>query len=106
MDIMVSLGPASWDEEIISALVRLGVNAFRFPFAKETPNNHVAWCRIIRSVATRENRKVLLFADLPGGKPRLNNQAAIEITNTRQYLVRTQHDADELDWDFVLEPSL
>lgn len=102
-DIMVTLGPASYDESMIRAFLDLGVDQFRFPFAKETPALHMKWSAVVKSFAERLGRRVLLFADLPGGKPRLNNTVPIEIDVDREYVVRLDNTCTTTAIDFGIE---
>ena len=74
MDVMVTLGPASWDRDVLDALLRLKIRVVRFPFAKETPKIHATHHAEVRAAARRIGADVETLADLPGGKPRLDNE--------------------------------
>lgn len=105
MDIITTIGPTSWSEDVIKAHISLGVMCIRFPFAKETPEEHVERCKIVKRIAAELGTVIFTMADLPGGKPRLNNPSPLEISAHRQYRIALSTQKAE-GTDFHLEPSL
>jgi len=79
LDIIATVGPSCWSDEILQSLIDNGVRCFRFPFSKETPEIHNGNCRRIRLLARDSQAAVLTMADLPGGKPRLSNNLPIKV---------------------------
>ncbi len=105
MDLIATIGPSSWDREVIAAHLRLGVKCIRFPFSKLRPDDHVARCRLVRDIADALGVGVLTMADIPGGKPRLNANGPVDVESGRPYRIalgRARCDAD----DFWLDPGL
>jgi pyruvate kinase len=105
MDIITTIGPSSWTEEIIKAHLRLGVICIRFPFAKETPEEHVERCKMVKRIATELGRDIFTMADLPGGKPRLSNLLPLEISSQKEYRIALSEKRGK-NVDFYLDPSL
>lgn len=70
--ILSTLGPASFDEAVLSDLLS-AVDGVRFNFSHSTVDEHVEKARAIRS----EDRNVTCLADLPGGKYRLRDEQPI-----------------------------
>src|SRR4051794_37066418 len=87
MNIVTTIGPASWEPAVVRQFLQLGVHCVRFPFAKETPEAHSARAAQIRELSRNEGIPVLLMADLPGGKPRLTNPEPLGVTSDRQYRI-------------------
>lgn len=105
MDIVTTIGPASWDRPIVAVFLELGVRCIRFPFSKLRPDIHLANCAMVRDVARDLGVSVLTMADLPGGKPRLNSRAPLEVEPARTYQVAFQQ-AGAGASEFWIEPEL
>lgn len=105
MDIITTIGPTSWSEDVVKAHISLGVKCIRFPFAKETPDEHVERCRMVKRLARELNTDIFTMVDLPGGKPRLNNSLPLNISAEKQYRIALSRQGSE-GVDFYLEPSL
>jgi pyruvate kinase len=104
MDIVTTIGPASWDRTIVGAFFQLGVRCIRFPFSKLRPDVHLTNCAMVREVARELGIPVLAMADLPGGKPRLNSTAPLRVEPPRLYRIALQ--AGTAGSDLWLEPEL
>lgn len=85
MDILITLGPASWAPDTLRALLEEGVSKIRFPFAKETPEIHAEHHAMVRQIAKESGRLVDTIADLPGSVPRLSNDVPIDVNLTESY---------------------
>jgi pyruvate kinase len=105
MDIVTTIGPASWDRTIVGVFLQHGVRCIRFPFSKLRPDVHVANCAMVRDVARGLGLPVLAMADLPGGKPRLNSAGPLSVEPARAYWIARQQ-AGAAGSDFWLEPEL
>ena len=68
--IVATVGPASWSEETLSAMLREGVDAFRFNFSHADYERFELVARFLRSRET-QLRPVTLIADLQGPVVRL-----------------------------------
>lgn len=102
IDIITTIGPSSWTEDVIRAQLLEGVTCIRFPLAKETPELHLQRAGLIRQIASELSVSVELMADLPGGKPRLTNAVPVTVLANRQYKISLIQDA--YDYDFSVEP--
>jgi pyruvate kinase len=68
--IVATLGPASDDDARLDALMRAGVDVFRFNFSHGTHDTHAASYARVRAAADRAGRTVGLLQDLSGPKIR------------------------------------
>src|SRR5690606_23041987 len=73
--ILATIGPASESPDVISAMLAVGVDAFRLNFSHGTRADHEALCRRIREVAEAEGRDVTILQDLSGPKIRTGKVA-------------------------------
>lgn len=105
MDIVTTVGPASWSNEMLKSFIQLGVHLFRFPFAQETPADHILRCNLVKTIANDLGKHVEAMADLPGGKPRLNNPKSRFVTSDRAYSIAVTNNS-EAGADFGLFPTL
>jgi pyruvate kinase len=105
VDVLATIGPASWDREVVAAWLRLGVTGIRFPFSKLQPRDHLARCRAVRDVADDLGAHVETIADLPGGKPRLNALGPVHVESGQAYAVTIDPSAHPVG-DFWVEPAL
>jgi pyruvate kinase len=103
VDIIVTVGPRSWSGDMLRALIAEGVRTFRFPYSKETPEHHARVHERLRAAAAESAVEVRAWADLPGGKPRLDNTEAREIVASRTYRIALWGDAAA---DFRVEPPM
>jgi pyruvate kinase len=78
--IVATLGPASSSEEMLSALIRAGVNVVRLNFSHGTADDHRARVELLRRVAHDMGQTVGIMADLQGPKIRIGKFADGPIT--------------------------
>jgi pyruvate kinase len=71
--IVCTLGPASWSEERIEALIRAGMDVARVNFSHGELERHAITIARVRSAATRLGKPVAILGDLQGPKIRLGN---------------------------------
>ena len=69
--IIATVGPASWDEEILAQLIDAGVDVFRLNFSHADRDRHARSIESIRAAAQRAGREVAVLGDLPGPKLRI-----------------------------------
>jgi pyruvate kinase len=69
--IVATIGPASESPEMLSRLIRAGLNVARLNFSHGDFSNHAEVIRRIREAAGAIGRRVAIMADLPGPKMRL-----------------------------------
>src|SRR5688572_14681156 len=69
--IVATVGPASRSPEMLSELIRAGVDVFRINMAHGNPDQHAATVRDIRHAGAEIGRHVGILVDLAGPKIRL-----------------------------------
>jgi len=69
--IIVSIGPASSSEEVLSKMVALGVSGFRVNFAHGSRETWSRYASLVRSVESSSGRYVSLIGDIVGPSLRL-----------------------------------
>ncbi len=73
--IVCTIGPASESEEIISQMIRVGMNVARINFSHGDFESHRKVMENIRSAARSTGKRVAIMADLPGPKMRIGQLA-------------------------------
>jgi pyruvate kinase len=69
--IIATVGPASWDDEILAQLIEAGVDVFRLNFSHSDRDRHARTIKSIRAAAERAGSEVAVLGDLPGPKLRI-----------------------------------
>ena len=69
--IVATLGPASESPEMLTRLIRAGMDVARLNFSHGNPSKHAEIIPRIRDAARETGRRVAIMADLPGPKLRL-----------------------------------
>ncbi|QPO13322.1 hypothetical protein IT893_07395 [Thalassospira sp. A40-3] len=91
-----TIGPASWSEVCIRAMLANGLNLVRFPMSKETPSKHLENLRTVQVISSEFEGKVSTLADLPGGKPRLQNNEPIQICGNEMWCISLREEDEDL----------
>src|SRR4051812_749920 len=78
--IVVTLGPATSDPEVLERMIRAGVDVVRLNFSHGTAQYHVERARQVRECAQRAGREVAIMADLQGPKIRVGKFAEGRVT--------------------------
>jgi len=69
--IIATVGPASWDEDVLAALIEAGADVFRLNFSHADRERHARTIDSIRAAAQRLGREIAVLGDLPGPKLRI-----------------------------------
>ncbi|HET7052988.1 MAG TPA: pyruvate kinase [Solirubrobacterales bacterium] len=69
--IIATVGPASWDEEVLLGLIEAGADVFRLNFSHADRERHARTIESIRAAAESAGREVAVLGDLPGPKLRI-----------------------------------
>ncbi|HEX6229383.1 MAG TPA: pyruvate kinase [Solirubrobacterales bacterium] len=69
--IIATVGPASWDPEVLEELIEAGTDVFRLNFSHSDRDRHARTIEAIRSASERLGREVAVLGDLPGAKLRI-----------------------------------
>ena len=73
--IVATLGPASFDEEVLRQLITSGVDVFRLNFSHGTHESHRAALETVRSLCLELDRPVGILQDLCGPKIRVGKMS-------------------------------
>ena len=74
--IVCTIGPASADPQILSQLIKGGMNVARLNFSHGTPQDHLQALKHIRKLSAELGRTVAILQDLPGPKLRIGRFAS------------------------------
>jgi pyruvate kinase len=106
--IIATVGPASWDVEVLGQLIDAGADVFRLNFSHADRDRHARTMESIRDAASQAGREVAVLADLPGPKLRvgeLRDDVAELETGTHVKLTPQAVEGDEetipVDWPGV-----
>jgi pyruvate kinase len=69
--IVATIGPASSDPEILTRMIRAGVNVVRLNFSHGKAQDHIDRAEMVRKAAAECGREVAIMADLQGPKIRI-----------------------------------
>lgn len=69
--IIATVGPASWDRDVLTQLIEAGTDVFRLNFSHADRERHARTIESIRAAAERAGREVAVLGDLPGPKLRI-----------------------------------
>jgi len=69
--IVATIGPASSDPEILTRMIRAGVNVVRLNFSHGKAQDHIDRAELVRKAAAECGREVAIMADLQGPKIRI-----------------------------------
>ncbi len=79
--IVATIGPASQDREVLTRLIRAGMDVARLNFSHGTHETHAAQIQLIRELSEELNKPITILQDLQGPKLRVGNLpgGAVEI---------------------------
>jgi pyruvate kinase len=69
--IIATIGPATWDMDILARLIEAGADVLRLNFSHADRERHTRTIEAIRSAAAQVGREVAILGDLPGPKLRV-----------------------------------
>ena len=69
--IIATIGPASWDNDVLEGLIAAGADVLRLNFSHADRDRHARTIESIREAAGRAGREVAILGDLPGPKLRI-----------------------------------
>jgi pyruvate kinase len=69
--IIATVGPASWDEDVLVRMIEAGADVLRLNFSHADRERHTRTVASIRAGAERAGREVAILGDLPGPKLRI-----------------------------------
>lgn len=92
--IIATLGPASHTPEIITQMMRSGMDAVRLNFSHGSYQDHAALIAMVRQAALTLNKHVAIIQDLQGPKIRLGTlpETSVEINDAQTIIFDTGRD--------------
>ena len=69
--IIATVGPATWDEDVLARLIEAGADVLRLNFSHADRERHARTVGSVRAAAERAGREVAILGDLPGPKLRI-----------------------------------
>jgi pyruvate kinase len=69
--IIATIGPATWDGDVLTRLIEAGADVLRLNFSHADRERHARTIESIREAAERVGREVAILGDLPGPKLRV-----------------------------------
>lgn len=77
--IIATYGPSIWNDDVLRDVIAAGARSFRFSLSKHSLEETVAHAALVRKLAKEQQMAVQLFLDLPGGKPRMENDGGLDL---------------------------
>lgn len=94
--IVATIGPKSYDEDILRGMIRAGMNVARINFSHGDHKTHAKAIADIRRIAEEEGAVVAILGDLQGPKIRLGKFEPIKIMPGDKLTLTLREDADPL----------
>ena len=101
VQIISTIGPASGNEKIILEMIKNGMSVARLNFSWGSHSEHYAYIQMIRAVAGKLKKKVLIIQDLSG--PRISKNGGHCFDGVNKYILTKK---DLLDLDFAKEHEI
>ena len=101
--IVATLGPASSTSEVITELVKAGVDTFRLNFSHGTIEEHLERARQVRAASAASGTEVALMGDLQGPKIRIRGfrNGSIQIAAGDPLVLDCEMDSQDGNQDAV-----
>lgn len=87
--IIATLGPASASPEVITALVKAGIDLFRINFSHATRQEYRQWTQWVRQISHKVERTVGILGDLQGPKIRIGKfkTGSVKLQDGSQFIL-------------------
>lgn len=95
LDIICTIGPATFDAAVLARMIDTGVSRFRLPFSKEPAETQRIRVEVIHEAA--KGRPVTIIMDLPGSKIRLDNLSPVAVDAGQRYRINFSSSATSRD---------
>lgn len=101
--IVTTLGPATDNPDVLSALIAAGANTVRLNFSHGVAEDHVKRAALVRELASKQNRYVAILGDLQGPKIRVAKfkQGSVELNQGQTFILDAEHPKDQGDESIV-----
>jgi pyruvate kinase len=97
--IVCTIGPASWEQPVLEQMIQAGMNIARINLAHGGFDSHRESIANVRAAAHALDKRVAIFADLPGPKMRIDQLAEDQIVLKRgqQFILQTKETVGDLE---------
>lgn len=103
--IVCTIGPSTWDPEMLEKIAHAGMNVARLNFSHGAPEEKGAQIKDLRAISKKISKPIAILADMPGPKLRLGKFEGIrEIKKGDTVQFSLNPVADELPMQFDLSP--
>ena len=106
--IVATIGPATYDKKILSAIIAEGVNVCRLNFSHGSHEEYLKVIKLVRELNEKKGRHTAILADLQGPKLRLGDvkNGEVEILTGDQITLTSEAIVGDSKRAFVSYPSL
>lgn len=97
--IVTTLGPATDNPDVLSALIAAGANTVRLNFSHGSSEDHIARANLVREIAAKQGRYVAILGDLQGPKIRVARfkEGSAQLTQGQMFVLDASLDKDSGD---------
>ncbi|MCC5878772.1 MAG: pyruvate kinase [Idiomarina sp.] len=101
--IVTTLGPATDNPDVLSALIAAGANTVRLNFSHGVAEDHIKRAALVRELASKQNRYVAILGDLQGPKIRVAKfkHGSVELSQGQAFILDAEHPKDDGDDSIV-----
>ncbi|MBA3987570.1 MAG: pyruvate kinase [Idiomarina sp.] len=101
--IVTTLGPATDNPEVLSALIAAGANTVRLNFSHGVAQDHIDRANLVRELAAKQGRYVAILGDLQGPKIRVSRftDGAVVLRRGDSFVLDAEHDKQAGNSDIV-----
>lgn len=101
--IVTTLGPATDNPDVLSALIAAGANTVRLNFSHGVAEDHVKRANLVRELAAKQNCYVAILGDLQGPKIRVAKfiDGSVELVEGQTFILDAEHDKNAGNQDIV-----
>jgi len=98
--IICTLGPSSWDPEVIDRLIEAGVDAARINFSHGDRDSHLRTYRLFREAASKHGKQLPVMGDLQGPRIRVGEipGGVIQLERGGRVVLGSRNEPAKGDW--------
>jgi pyruvate kinase len=105
--IVATLGPASWNEDVLGEMIDAGLNVARLNFSHGSFEEKKTQIDLIRKLSKEKNVPVAILADLPGPKLRLGIfEGIVNIEKNQEVILSTEEKEGVLPLQYDFSDSI
>lgn len=101
--IVTTLGPATDNPDVLSALIAAGANTVRLNFSHGVAEDHIKRATMVRELAAKQNRYVAILGDLQGPKIRVAKfiDSSVLLEQGQTFILDAEHPKDAGNTEIV-----